>query len=130
MHIQPRDLSQEARNFYRMLKLRPAVFLGCESITFLRTYMDGMVTADRMFNGSRNVIIPDGFTEFVEWFYGDNTNPDSFACVLKAEGDEKTALSKWLDLLDQYLQGLDYEPIGTIEQLKKLEEYRKKKAKK
>ncbi|MBP1534412.1 MAG: hypothetical protein J6I46_04415 [Ruminococcus sp.] len=127
MHIQPRDLSNEARKFYRMLKLRPAVFLGCESITFLRTYMDGMVTADRLFNGTRNVIIPDGFTEFIEWYYGDDTNLDGYACVLKAEGDEKKALYKWFDLLDDFLKGLDYEPIGTIEQLKKLEEYRKKK---
>ena len=47
--------------------------------------------------------------------------------MLKAEGDENAALYKWLDLLDEFLKGLDYEPVGTIEQLKKLEEYRKKK---
>ena len=126
MHIQPRDLSRQARDFYRKLKLHPAAFLGCESITFLRTYMDGMVTADRLFNGTKNVIIPDGFTEFIEWYYGDDTQADGYACVLKAEGDERTALYKWLDLLDEFLKGLDYEPVGTIEQLKKLEEYRRK----
>ena len=112
MVYKDRDISPEARKFYRMLREKPALFLGCECITFLRTYMDGMLTADRLFNGTKNIIIPYGFTDFVEWYYGDNTCQDCFECVLKAEGDEKAALEKWFSLLDEYLKGLGYEPIG------------------
>ena len=122
------DLPYAVRNFYRKLKLHPTAFLGSESITFLRTFMDGMVMSESLLNGRRNVIIPDGFTEFVEWFYGDKMERDTFALVLKNEGDEKAAFYKWFDLLDDFLKGLDREPIGTIEQLKKLEEYSKRKA--
>ncbi|WP_294489910.1 hypothetical protein [uncultured Ruminococcus sp.] len=123
-----KDISSVTRYFYRKLKLHPTAFLGSESITFLRTFMDGMVMSDSLFSGNRHVIIPDGFTEFVEWFYGDKTERDTFALVLKNEGDEKAAFYKWFDLLDDFLKGLDREPIGTIEQLKKLEEYSKRKA--
>ena len=96
MVYKDRDISPEARKFYRMLKAKPEQFLGCECITFLRTYMDGMVTADRLFNGTKNIIIPYGFTDFIEWYYGDNTCQDCKGS--SGQGSESHCVRSWIPL--------------------------------
>ena len=118
MDTKPRDISPDVREFLRLLKSRPGMYLGKESLNALWHFLNGIIFYKDAFDkGSDRVIIPDGFTDFVEKYYGEHWTFNHFHYVLHFENDDKKALFKWFELLDEYLISLGYEPLGKREDI-------------
>ena len=113
MDNRPEDISPEMREFYTRLRRRPGMFTGSDEIHDLNVFMQGMRSCADTFFGEdeEHVLIPEGFTEYVEAYYGEHRNFNSFMYVEHLEKDSKNAIAKWFELLDSYLISLGYEPI-------------------
>lgn len=106
------DISPEMREFYKWLRGRPGMWTGSNEIHDLNVFMQGMTTGAKIFlKEEEPVIIPEGFTGYVENYYGERMNFNSFSFVEHLEKDSKNAIAKWFELLDDYLVSLGYEPI-------------------
>ena len=128
MDNRPRDISPDVREFYKLLKARPGAFIGSESLNALWHFINGITYCnDILDKNTQRVIVPDGFTKFVEKYYGEHYTFNHFHYVLHYEKDDKKALYKWFELFDEYLAALGYEPIGKREDIiNELMERRKK----
>ncbi|MBO4865254.1 MAG: hypothetical protein J5582_01605 [Ruminococcus sp.] len=124
MYSRPKDISPEVREHLKLMKARPGMYIGSVSLTKLWHFIDGMKFYSQVFDKDPGrVIIPEGFNEFAAERYGENLNAhNSFSMVLKEEKDERAALFRWFDLLDEYLVSLGYEPLGEREKI--FEEFR------
>lgn len=124
MKDRPKDISKEARYFYKWCRSRPGIFLGSNSIRFLMHFIDGWILGqcklvdDKMVRSEdAPVIIPDGFYEYIDKYYGKNLSRNAFntfSYVEYVEDDKENAIFKWFDLLEDYLVSLGYDPIGRI----------------
>ena len=117
MDIKPNDISPEMREFYKWLRGRPGMWIGKNEINNLNVFMNGMrCCADIFLKGNEApVLIPEGFDEYVENYYGERMDFNSFSFVEYFEKDSKNAIDKWFELLDEYLVLLGYEPIPKVE---------------
>ena len=116
MENKPRDISPEMREFYKWLRGRPGMYIGSNNIRDLNVFMQGMRSCATTFikENEKPVFIPEGFTEYVEAYYGEHMSLNSFSFVEILEKDSKNAIAKWFELLDSYLISLGYDPIPKI----------------
>lgn len=117
MDNRPSDISPKMREFYKWLRGRPGMWIGSNEIHDLHVFMNGMSTcASKFFSDEeRPVLIPEGFNEYVEAYYGEHRTFNSFSFVEHLEKDNNDAIAKWFELLDSYLTSLGYEPIPRID---------------
>ena len=116
MKTRPEDISPEMREFYKGLKGRPGMYIGSNDIHDLNVFMQGMnICVNKFFDeNEKPVLIPEGFTEYVEDYYGEHMTFNSFSFVEHLESEPDKGIAKWFELLDSYLISLGYEPLPEI----------------
>ena len=94
------------------------MWIGSNEIHDLNTFMQGMISCANVFfeEDEKPVLVPEGFNEYVEAYYGKHMNFKSFTFVEYLEKVQTDHIAKWFELLDSYLISLGYEPIQKIDQ--------------
>lgn len=116
MNTKPEDISPKMREFYKWLRGRPGMFIGSNDIHDLNVFMQGMKSCASAFFDEKEkpVLIPEGFTKYVEDYYGEHMSFNSFSFVEHLDNETNNGIAKWFELLDSYLISLGYEPIPEI----------------
>lgn len=116
MYNKPGDISPEMRDFYKWLRGRPGMWIGSNKIHDLNVFMSGMKSSAYLFlkGDEEPVLIPEGFNEYVEAYYGEHMSFNSFSFIEHFEKEPEKCIAKWFELLDSYLVSLGYEPIPEI----------------
>ena len=81
MNTKPEDISPKMREFYKWLRGRPGMFIGSNYIHDLNVFMQGMKSCASAFFDEKEkpVLIPEGFTKYVEDYYGEHMSFNSFS---------------------------------------------------
>ena len=81
------------------IRKRPGIFIGASGITKLRAFLDGYFYAKK---GNVRDPLLQGFQEWVQKRYHQNTEHSWSSIILYFEGDEAQAFKRFFELLDKY----------------------------
>ena len=111
--IQP-DKIKNLKDYFDVLRQRPGMFLGTNTISKLHDHLQGYQMA-YWFNEIGNPVdrnFFDNFTEFVYKYYGVITNDNWKGVILEQSfGNEQTALKTFFELFDLFIENA--KPINT-----------------
>ena len=113
----PLDITPKEREVYALIKNYPGLPLGQNyGLSALEAMSFGYIAA--LTNAGAkdsNVFIPDGFVDYVIIkLHGKQALRETrgaFNAIRMVEEDDKKGLKMFIDLLDEYLVSLGYEPI-------------------
>ena len=111
-----KDISREERQLMTMLRSRPGIYVGSDSLYAVHLFIKGYELAARRRDLHDVRMIPDGFQEFVEEYYF-LRHPCSMswaAIILQQQPDDAAALRLFWELLDAYLEQIGCEPVPVL----------------
>lgn len=116
-HLKPKDITPQEREIYSYVKSFPGLALGCSvGLSSLEAMSFGYITAlSNTGAKAERVFVPEGFVDYViAKLHGKKALKEPhgiFNAIRLVEKDEKKGLSMYIQLLDEYLVQLGYEPI-------------------
>ena len=108
-----KDITREERELLTRLRERPGIYLGTESLYALDQFIHGYQAASLLHYLHDVRLIPEEFQDFVEdyYFIRSGTPMRWSTLILQHQPDDRKALEKFWELLNEYLVSVDCEEI-------------------